>query len=35
MQDDLVGKGLNSSVMKNQPQNSIPKADDRFKMQKF
>lgn len=32
---DLVGRGLSTSNMVNQPQNSIPRATDRFKPLRF
>ena len=30
-QSDLVGKGINSSVMRNSTQNAFPKSTDRFR----
>ena len=32
---DLVGSGLSSSVMKNSIKSSIPKSEDRFRVNKF
>ena len=34
-QASLTGAGLNSSVMRNSTKSSIPKSEDRFKMNKW
>ena len=34
-QANLTGSGLNSSVMRNSTKSSIPKSEDRFKMNKW